>query len=294
MLFAAIAQLTAGQQQLTAGQQQLTAAVQSLAPLVTEAALARQQRLNPWHSTNRSKAEQSKFKDDLLTFYGCAEGLIDQKPWARCMVSGLKLPQPVVIASHVWKHSTQGAGLVEFGLTIDDLNSKRNGLLLSSEIEKHFDVLDVAFSYDLLTDTFTFHVLDASLLPLHIVNTTDKKMANALNGYPPLSGIPTFEALDGKVMPWKTPNLPFRRLLAWHYALALTKFRRRSASAPADPLLATPAPVLPEHLVRSPGFDERSPEVMWPDLRAMDLYDHAASRSQRDAAEEAEFSDQGD
>ena len=40
-------QLTAGQQQLTAGQQQLTALVGNLAPLLQEATLARQNRLNP-------------------------------------------------------------------------------------------------------------------------------------------------------------------------------------------------------------------------------------------------------
>ena len=105
---------------------------------------------------------------------------------------------------------------------------------------------------------------------------------NALfDAYPPLEEVPTFKALDGKVMQWTAPALPFRRLLAWHYALAVSK-KLRSASAlaptPSEPCAAP----LPAHVVKSPGWDERSPEAKWPDSAAMDLYDHAASRSDRD------------
>jgi len=53
-------------EKLTVGFQQLTALVGNLAPLLQEATLARQKRLNPWCSDNRSKAEQTEFKDGLL------------------------------------------------------------------------------------------------------------------------------------------------------------------------------------------------------------------------------------
>jgi hypothetical protein len=171
VLIAAIEKLTAGQQQLTAGQQQLTAvqqqltaAVESMRPLLEEASQTRRKRLNPWCSTNRTVTEQSWFKESLLTHYSrTAPATEDKKPQVRCMVSDVVLPRPVVIASHIWKHCTMGEGLNEFGLKPGDVESCRNGLLLAMEIERHFDVLRVAFSYNLLTDQFTFHVLDATL-----------------------------------------------------------------------------------------------------------------------------------
>ena len=251
-------------------------------PLLEEASQTRRKRLNPWCSTNRTVTEQSQFKESLLTHYSrTAPTTEDKKPQVRCMVSDVVLPRPVVIASHIWKHCTMGEGLNEFGLKPADVDSCRNGLLLAMEIERHFDVLRVAFSYNLLTDQFTFHVLDATLLPLPIVDLKDKQTKNRLSAYPPLEEVPTFKALDGKVMQWTAPALPFRRLLAWHYALAVSK-KLRSASAlaltPSEPRAAP----FPAHVVKSPGWDERSPEAKWPDSAAMDLYDHAASRSDRD------------
>ena len=281
-LIAAIEKLTAGQQQLTAGQLQLTAAVESMRPLLEEASQTRRKRLNPWRSTNRTVTEQSQFKESLLTHYSrTAPTTEDKKPQVRCMVSDVVLPRPVVIASHIWKHCTMGEGLNEFGLKPADVDSCRNGLLLAMEIERHFDVLRVAFSYNLLTDQFTFHVLDATLLPLPIVDLKDKQTKNRLSAYPPLEEVPTFKALDGKVMQWTAPALPFRRLLAWHYALAVSK-KLRSASALAPTPSEPRAAPFPAHVVKSPGWDKRSPEAKWPDSAAMDLYDHAASRSDRD------------
>ena len=86
---------------------------------------------------------------------------------AICMVSGEVLPKPVVTASHIWKYATHGYGLEEFGLRLADLNSPRNGLLLAAGIEAAFDSKRVAFSYNLLTDRFKFHVLDSRLLEMH-------------------------------------------------------------------------------------------------------------------------------
>jgi hypothetical protein len=53
-----------------------------------------------------------------------------------------------VIASHIWKLSTGGDGLLEFGLHPMDLDSTRNGLLLCKSIEEAFDVKDVCFLID--------------------------------------------------------------------------------------------------------------------------------------------------
>ena len=138
----------------------------------------------------------------------------------------------------------------------------------------------VAFSYNLLKDEFTFHVLDASLLSLPIVDL-DKKTSKSVSAYPPLKDIPTFKSLDGKIMQWTASALPFRRLLAWHYALAVSR-KHHSAWAYGPRAMEPRAAPLPEHVVRSPGWDKHSPEAKWPDPKAMELYDHAASRSYRE------------
>ena len=281
MLLSTLGQLSTSVQQLAAGQERLAAV---LGPLVREALVVRRQRLNPWRSSNRSRDEQAEFKEALLAFYSCAPAEAAGKPMVRCMVTERMLPRPVVIASHIWKHSTLGVGLDEFGLRPVDVSSARNGLLMCSKIENQFDILNVAFSYDLLMDKFRFHVLDRTLLALPVVDSSSKTGQEILSSYGTdwLRDIPTFQQLDGQVMRWAAPALPFRRLLAWHYALARSKWSSRLSGA------SSPERELPAASLRSPGWGERSPDALWPEEAAMDLYDHAVSRSQRDAAEDDE------
>ena len=289
VLLATLGQLSVSVQQLAAGQERLAAV---LGPLVREASVVRRQRLNPWRSSNRSRAEQAEFKEALIAFYSCAAAEAAGKPMVRCMVTDRVLPRPAVIASHIWKHSTLGVGLEEFGLRLADVSSARNGLLMCSKIENQFDILNVAFSYDLFVDKFRFHVLDPSLLalPVVVVDSSSKAGQDILSGYGTdwLHDIPTFQQLDGQVMRWAAPALPFRRLLAWHYALARSKWSSRLSGA------SSPERELPTASLRSPGWGERSPDAQWPEEAAMELYDHAASKSLRDAAEDDEQGGEGE
>jgi hypothetical protein len=198
------------------------------------------------------------------------------------MVSGAVFPKPVVIASHVWKHCTGGVGLDELGLPMSELNSPRNGLMLASEIEAAFDTKRVAFSFDLMADKFTFHVLDSNLLKQPIVNMKDKKTANAIQGYARLDpkSIPVFGALDKTVMTWKPSACPYRRLLAWHYAMSIRHAKQFSWFQPQNPL--------PASLDSKADLSRRSPDVLWPSSDVLDLFDHAVSKSERDASEQQE------
>ena len=265
----------------------VTRLVHGLEPFIAEERRKRLLRLDPWRSGNRSVQEQAEFKAALLGFYTCdAEPEAPTKPMAKCMVSGKVFPRPVVIASHVWKFSTGGAGIDEFGLRVSDLNSPRNGLLLASEIEVAFDTKRVSFSFDSLTDSFTFHVLDSTLLDKKILNLTDKKTSQSISGYARLDpeSIPTFKNLDNEKMTWTA--YPFRRLLAWHYAVATlhaTRFSWYNAKIPH-----------PASIIGHPDWIKHSPDATWPSRDMLDLFDHAVSKSERDAAEKAEQAEQAE
>jgi hypothetical protein len=77
--------------------------------------------------------------------------------------------------------------------------------------------------------------------------------------------------------------MPFRRLLAWHYVVATTAARRCSWFKPGNSL--------PESANGDSDWSKRSPGVMWPTNDVLDLFDHAASKSERDAYEAAAGSD---
>ena len=261
-----------------------SALLRNLEPILDEIRRQRLQRLDPWRSNNRSVQEQADFKTALLEFFQCDAGTDATRPTAKCMVSGEVFPRPVVIASHIWKHCTGGVGLEEFGLREIDIHSPRNGLLMAPEIEAAFDTKRVSFSFDLLTDAFTFRVLDDTLLDKRILNLNDKKTENAISGYEMLpESIPTFKELDKTRMEWSPNACPFRRLLAWHYAMATLHATRFSK---------TPRAATQHHGLKT--FDdveklrEHSPSASWPCREVLDLFDHAVSKSERDVAELAD------
>jgi hypothetical protein len=258
-----------------------------LEPLISETRRLRLLRLDPWRNSNRSDLEQAEFKTALLCFYECAaQEEAPEMPMARCMVSNQVFPQPVVIASHIWKYCTGGSGLDEFGLRLADLHSPRNGLLLASEIEAAFDNKRVAFSFNLLKDEFTFHVLDSRLLKMPILDIHTKKTAHSMMGYNTPPAIPLFEELNNTLMTWAPKARPFRRLLAWHYAVATTTAARHTSwHKPESP--QRPAPVIGT----ADWSKSHSPNATWPSKDVLDLFDHAVSRSERDADEQQEEQD---
>jgi len=118
------------------------------------------------------------------------------------MVLNKFLPRAFVRASHIWKRSTNGLDLDEFGLRPTDVHSCRNGLLLCEPIEQAFDVKDVCFLYDPFQQYIYLKVLNPSLLD-NDVSSREK-----------------FKDLDGKRLLYPEGNIPFRRLLNWHAKLS--------------------------------------------------------------------------
>ena len=249
-----------------------------LPPLQREAQQARLRRLDPWTSAQRTRVEQEAFKLRLLSYYnrGAPENPPSKK-WARCMISDVVLPQPLVKASHIWKRCTHGEGLDEFGLRATDVHRTRNGLLMASQLEAAFDVKRIAFRYHLLRDEFTLCVLDPALLgsaaaPSPCV-VSDTELRN-LSDYPPVERVPTFSDCDGAVLQCPPERKPFRRLLAWHYALAM-KHAAAEEWVPSDAGEGAAA--------EARTWLGGSPGGVWPQTELMAVYDHAAAASDRDS-----------
>lgn len=94
-------------------------------------------RMYVWTPSERTREEQLEFKASLISFYECQH---DSNPdLLKCMVSGDFFRRENVVASHVWKFCTHGAGLNEFGLEIEDISNPQNGILICKEIEIAFD-----------------------------------------------------------------------------------------------------------------------------------------------------------
>jgi hypothetical protein len=76
---------------------------------------------------NRSQIEQTNFKDELIINYQCGNPNHNN---IKCMMLNAFFSRDIARASHIWKYSTNGVGLTEFGLNYSDLNNYRNGLLM--------------------------------------------------------------------------------------------------------------------------------------------------------------------
>jgi len=125
----------------------------------------------------------------------------------KCMVLDKFYPRNRVKAAHIWKHATHGLGLEEFGLEASDVDSPRNGLLLSEDLEKSFDNKDICFIYNPMNRQIVLFVLNPILKDAE--KPTIVAPSNAL----------TFLEVDG--LPLLVKNPPFRRLLAFHAKCAI-------------------------------------------------------------------------
>jgi hypothetical protein len=157
-----------------------------------------------WTESKRSKEEQEAFKEVLIVFYQ-RQHLSDLK-LLRCMVLDDFFPTQLVIASHIWKHCTDGVGLEEFGLREDDLSNPRNGILMCKEIEHAFDTKRLCFLVDRInTGNLALKVLD----PAFVSAATSPLV---ISGHSPLK----FCDIDGYSLQHPVDNLPFRRILDFH------------------------------------------------------------------------------
>ena len=160
--------------------------------------------LDLWEGCSTTNSERDRFRDELFKHYYNLSAAPKDK--ATCMVSGFALASMDVNAAHIWPARARSSLALLFGLSLEDLDSYRNGILMAASLEKQFDAQRVAFSYDFIHDMFTFHVLDP-------------KLKNEI----PKGLIETFGRLEGRQLQHPPGKMPFRRLLVWHYASALKK-----------------------------------------------------------------------
>ena len=202
--------------------------------------------LDLWAGCSTTNTERDRFRDELITHYeasAASGGLI-------CMVSGCVMESSALNAAHIWPARARNSLATMFSLTLADLDSYRNGILMTASLEKQFDAQRVAFSYDVLHDTFLFHVLDRRL---------NKETPKGLSM--------KFEALENKALLHPPGKMPFRRLLVWHYASALMK--AKSAGWLDDDALAKLPRVPPKEQWmqnRSPGAKMPNEYAFWPAL----------------------------
>ena len=200
--------------------------------------------LDLWAGCSTTDTERNKFRDTLIENYEVAApgGL-------RCMVSGCVAEAGALRAAHIWPARARDSLAVLFSLTLADLDSYRNGILMMASLETQFDRQRVAFSYDLLHDKFLFHVLDRRL---------NNEMPRGLNV--------TFGSLENRELLHPPGKVPFRRLLVWHYAGALRKAKSSGWLDDVELAALPRVPPLEELRHRSPGAEMPNDYAFWPAL----------------------------
>jgi hypothetical protein len=165
-------------------------------------------RMDIWTESKRSTVEQKAFKDSLIAFYQRHHP--SDPSIVKCMVLDHFFPRHLVIGSHIWKYSSHGKGLEEFGLKEEDLNSPRNGMLMCETIERAFDAKRVCFLVDRInTGNLVLKVLDTALLD-------PATSPLVISGYSALK----FCDIDGYSLKHPEGSLPFRRILDFHAKLS--------------------------------------------------------------------------
>jgi len=174
-----------------------------------EIVILKRKRLDVWTPSKRSQKEQYEFKKKLINFYGCEDPKNSNNLF--CMVLDQPFERTKVIAAHLWKYSTYGEGLDEFGLKADDVSSPRNGIIIADGIEAAFDSKQLCFIYDPLALKLKVFVLDPNIL--------EEKVSP--------SPSTLFKEIIGAELHHPEGHFPFRRILAWHarccFKIALAK-----------------------------------------------------------------------
>jgi hypothetical protein len=163
--------------------------------------------LNCWDSSSaRTTGSQRSvdFRRKVIKYYQRASKSEKQ---VKCQVLDELTPREnagTIVAGHIWKASTRGKGLADFGLQASDVNSPRNGLFLTKGIEEAFDNQQVCFLYHLLQSRLLLWVADAEIREKEIDGSTL-----------------TFAAVHLKPLLCPKDRSPYRRLLSWHARLTL-------------------------------------------------------------------------
>lgn len=174
--------------------------------MVKQEILRVREKLDCWHSNNRTALESTQFKDSLVEYYN---RLGTTPNTLRCMVTNQEYPRNEVRAAHLVKRSTQGDTMHLYGLS-PNINNPRNGILLIEPIELAFDRKDICFLYDPLSHQLTVRVLNPSLTG-HLTSTSRTV-------YPT-----TYSDLEGLPLQLPPDVFPYRRVLSMHAKFAYSR-----------------------------------------------------------------------
>lgn len=196
--------------------------------------------MNPWAQDAKSitSTQRKKFKDASVAGYqpDHADGELV------CMVSGETGPEHLISAAHVWPARAIDGRLKEFGLEPSDAYTYRNSILMAKSIEEAFDDLRLGFWYNPLEDALVCHVFDPDLLK-------EKNLIKNLKST-------KYGDLEGRVLLCTPGKIPYRRLVAWHYAACLDNAHKRKWPT------ATSLEQIPPHV--EAWLQAGSPEATWP------------------------------
>jgi hypothetical protein len=176
----------------------------------------RKSRLNCWEKESARTTGSRRnptFRKDVINYY---QRESRSKKSVKCQILDVYVrhakAQDTIIAGHIWKASTRGKHLEEFGLSAEAVNDPRNGFFLTKGIEDAFDKQQVCFLY---------HKLDKQL---YLWVADEKIQSETIEG-----SNPPKRFADVHQKPLCCPDtdcVPFRRLLSWHARLTLERWKQ--------------------------------------------------------------------
>jgi hypothetical protein len=188
--------------------------------VLEEVRQSRRSRLNCWERESARTTGSNRdphFRQKVISYY---KRKTNSKKKVRCQVldelTSVGKAQDTIIAAHIWKASTRGRLLDEFGLLAEDVNNERNGMFLTKGIEDAFDKQQVCFLYHVFESTLVLWVADTSI------------MSKTIEG-----SMKTFADVHQKPLLCPPGHMPYRRLLSWHARLTL-ELRRQTLQVAAQ------------------------------------------------------------
>ena len=113
---------------------------------------------------NMTASSIPEFKNELISRYSETR-TVGRLQHVFCMITGVFLPKPWVIASHIWKRAWHLHTFSMMGF--ENINDPRNGLLLFKPFEWAFDVGKICFLPDSFGEerlgNYCLHILDPDL-----------------------------------------------------------------------------------------------------------------------------------
>ncbi|DBA90106.1 TPA: hypothetical protein ACH3X1_003424 [Trebouxia sp. C0004] len=183
-------------------------------------------------SSKQAEAQASDFKARLLQYYFTLPhppGLLLPQAQAhltfQCMVSKLCLSSNLIEAAHIVPKASAQWGACALGLT--DIWDERNGLLWAEPFEKAYHANEIVVMYQPSRGTFRLRVLTEVLMCKRLSEYGKSQQARQcleLQNH-------TFGEYDETDLLMLSGNMPFRRGLAAHAAMAVAAQRHNMRSS---------------------------------------------------------------